>query len=90
MPAFPFPDFPVNRQYADWLRDEGFRVEFGENEWGEYMFVSRPESSMHIYESAIRADDPLAPTTIERLDLRLGVVLPWNPQSATQLEAADE
>ncbi|MYE00715.1 MAG: hypothetical protein F4Y03_05465 [Alphaproteobacteria bacterium] len=90
MPAFPFPDFPVNQQYADWLRGQGFCIEFGENEWGGYMFVSRPNHPLRIYEPAIQPDDPLAPTTIERIDLRLGVVSPWNPLSKTQQEAADE
>ena len=87
---FPFPDFPTYRQYADWLRGKGFRVEFSENEWARYMFVSSPGSTLHIYEPAIHPDDALRATAIARVDLRLGVVSPWNPLSATQQQAAED
>ncbi len=87
---FPFPDFPTYKQYAAWLESQGIRVEFGKNKWGGFMFAARPDGGLHIYEPAIRPDDSLVPITIQRVDMRLGVLSPWNPLSATQLEAADK
>ena len=90
MAAFPFPDFPTCQQYADWLKDEGIQVKFGKNEWGNFMFAARPDGSLHIFEPALDPDAPLVPSTVERIDSRLGVVSPWNPLSETQLKAADD
>ena len=90
MAAFPFPEFPTYQQYADWLRGKGFSVEFGANEWGKFMFVSRSDSPLHIFERDLDPDTPLVPSTIERIDGRLDVVSPWNPFSKTQQEATDD
>jgi len=88
--AFPFRDFPTYQQYADWLDGNGIQVEFGTNEWGRYMFASRADGSLHTFERHLDPNTPLVPSTVERIDLRLGVVSPWNPLSKTQQEAADE
>ena len=90
MPPIPFHDFPTYQRYIDWLAEEGIQVEFDDNEWGRFMSATGPNHSSHIHEPAIDLDAPIVPSTIERLDLRLGVVSPWNPWSSTQQEAADD
>ncbi|MDE0048672.1 MAG: hypothetical protein OXO52_02720 [Rhodospirillales bacterium] len=90
MAAFPFPNFPTYQQYADWLGGNGIRVEFDVNEWGRYMLASHADGSRHTIERHLEPKTPLVPSTVERIDLRLGVVSPWNPLSKTQQEAADD
>ena len=84
-----FPDFPTYQQYADWLKTKAFRS-IGKNEWGNFMFAARPDGLLHVFEPALDPDAPLVPSTVERIDHRLGVVSPWNPLSETQLKAADD
>ena len=90
MPPAPFPEFPTYQKYIDWLADEGIQVEFGDNEWGRFMFAIGPDGSSYIREPAINLDEYIVPSTVERMDFRLGIVSPWNPRSSIQLEAADD
>ena len=79
MAAYPFQPFPTFAEYCEWLIGQGGKVaEGGKNEWGSFTRLSSPNNRLHALEAGTKPDERLVPSTIERLDSRLGIVSPWN------------
>ena len=79
MPAFPFQSFPTLEEYCQWLAGKGGSVEEGENEWGRFTRMISPDGESRVIEAGTEQAEVLAPSSVVRLDCRLGLVSPWKP-----------
>ena len=78
MPPFPFGGHPTFARYLEWAREQGCTVEIGVDTEDSIPLVKiiAPSGSW-VVEAGTSLDDRLVPTTIGRLDRRLGLTSPW-------------
>jgi hypothetical protein len=76
--AFPFGGHPTFAQYLQWAINQGCTVESGVDTKHSISLtkIAAPSGKWAI-ESGLLPTDFLVPTTIGRLDRRLGLVSPW-------------
>ena len=79
MPAHPFQPFPTFKQFCDWLVESGGTIEAGENEWGTFTLLISPDKK-RVVEPRTKPEDTLGPSSLDRLETRLGVESPWHPR----------
>jgi hypothetical protein len=78
MPAFPFGGHPTFAQYLDWARSEGCKVQTGvDTEQSILLTKIVAPSGKWVIEVGTLPHEHLAPTTVGRLDRRLGLISPW-------------
>lgn len=78
MVAFPFGGHPTLAEYVAWALTQGCKVQSGvdtENSIVVTKIVA--PSGKWVIEPGTRHNDRLMPTTIGRLDRRLGLISPW-------------
>jgi hypothetical protein len=78
MPAFPFGGHPTFAQYLDWAISQGCEVKTGVDT-DESILLTKiiAPSGRWVVEAGTLPHEHLAPSTIGRLDRRLGLVSPW-------------
>lgn len=80
MAPYPFQPCPAFIQYCEWLRREGGKTLKGNNHWDRFTVLVSPDGQRTLTEAGTRDDEVLTPTTVERLDIRLGIESPWHPK----------
>ena len=80
MAPYPFQHFPTFVEYCGWLRGKGGKTSKGDNRWGRFTVLVSPDGQRTVTEAGTGDDEVLTPTTVERLDTRLGLKSPWHPQ----------
>jgi hypothetical protein len=80
MPAYPFGGHPTLADYTHWARQQGCQVDCGvtviDNRSVRMTRIVAP-SGRHVVEVGTNDDDVLVPTTVGRLDRRLGLDSPF-------------
>jgi hypothetical protein len=76
--AFPFGGHPTFNQYIEWAEKQGCTVESGVDtlQLVSVTKITAP-SGKWVIEAGTLPNDLLMPTTIGRLDRRLGLTSPW-------------
>ena len=78
MVAFPFGGHPTFAQYLEWVISQGCKVLSGvDTEHSVLVTKITAPSGKTAIEVGTRPHDFLVPTTIGRLDRRLGLISPW-------------
>jgi hypothetical protein len=78
MAAFPFGGHPTFAQYLDWAVSQGCKVLSGvDTEHSVFVAKITAPSGKTAIEVGILPNERLVPTTIGRLDRRLGLISPW-------------
>jgi hypothetical protein len=79
MPAFPFGGHPTLNQYVAWAVGQGCSVQTGVDTEHSVAVVkiTSPDGMKYAIEAGIMPNDYLTPTTVGRLDRRLGLISPW-------------
>jgi hypothetical protein len=80
MSAAPFGGHPTLAEYAEWARQQGCIIEQGLNiKGGRAISVTKivAPSGKWVIEVGTQHDDYLVPTTVNRLDRRLGLRSPF-------------
>ena len=84
MPAYPFGGHPTLEEYLCWARECGCKTNSGvivDPDEGPYSVthIINSDDDRYAIEVGTQANERLAPTTVARLDRRLGMKSPWNP-----------
>jgi hypothetical protein len=78
MAAFPFGGHPTFAQYIEWAVKQGCKVQSGiDTETSISAIKIIAPSGKWAVEAGTQPNDYLAPTTVGRLDRRLGLISPW-------------
>jgi len=76
--AFPFGGHPTFAQYIEWAIGEGCKVQYGvDTEHSISLTKIVAPSGKWAIEAGLLPGDRLEPTTVGRLDRRLGLISPW-------------